>query len=127
MPWDNWLDEDGIIVSRVWGSLNDDEVVAKALELVELIKQSGVTRWLSDFRETQAEVSIVKIYELPKLFEKLELPRTVRQALLLPLTKHRKEDYEFYENVCQNMGYNFRLFENPEEARQWLLEDFSAS
>jgi hypothetical protein len=122
MSWDNELDEDGIIVSRVWGSLNDDEVVAKVLELVELIKHSGATGCLSDFREVQSEVSIVKLYELPVLYDEIGVSRMVRQALLLPITKHRMRDYKFYEDVCQNQGYNFRLFECPDEARQWLLE-----
>jgi hypothetical protein len=122
MPWENSLDEDGIIVSRVWGNLSDDEVVAMYKQIHGVMIESDITRCLSDFREVQSEVSIVKLYELPNLYDEIGVSRIVKQALLLPLTKHRMRDYKFYEDVCQNHGYNFKLFECPDEARQWLLE-----
>jgi hypothetical protein len=50
------------------------------------------------------------------------IPRNVRLVMLLPLTKHRMIDYQFYENTSQNAGYNIRMFESSDEAWQWLLE-----
>jgi hypothetical protein len=122
MPWDSSLGKDGIIVNRVRGSLDDEEVVTMIGDVYRMMVEADSTRCLSDFQEVHSEVSIQRLYQLPKIYEEMGIPRKARLAMLLPLTKHRMIDYQFYENTCQNAGYNIRLFESSDEARQWLLE-----
>jgi len=122
MPWDNSLDIDGIIVNRVWGTLDDEEVVTMIGDIYRMMVEAASTRCLSDFQEVHSEISIQRLYQLPKIYEEMGIPRNVRLAMLLPLTKHRMIDYQFYENTSQNAGYNIRMFESSDEAWQWLLE-----
>ena len=122
MPWENRLDKNGILVNRVWGHLDDEEVVAMVINTHEMMTKAGTHLCLSDFREVLSEVTFLKLDELPQLYDKLGISRETRLAMALPPTKHRIEDYQYYENVCQVEGYDVRLFEYFDMAREWLLE-----
>lgn len=122
MPWENRLDKYGILVNRAWGNLDDEEVVALVRNTHEMMVKAETLMCLSDFREVLSEVTFLKLDELPRLYRVLGVPTEMTCAMVLPTTKHRMEDYQFFENVCQLDGYNVKLFESHDKARQWLLE-----
>jgi hypothetical protein len=54
------------------------------------------------------------------LLERLGLPRTLREALLVLPSSVPGPDVQFYEDACRNRGWNVRLFTERERALEWL-------
>ncbi len=55
-------------------------------------------------------------------FEHLGLPRSLREALVLPPGSMTAADVQFYEDACRNRGWNMRIFPDREHALAWLAE-----
>lgn len=116
------LDEDNIVHVKVRGEMPEDQVVLHVTEALAVASEHEATRFLVDHREMEPLVSMVRIYAMPGVFEKLGLSRIHRLAVLFtPSSKHARE-YEFFETVSVNRGFQVRLFEGDSEALAWLRE-----
>lgn len=87
-------------------------------------KDSNCNLMLNDYRNARIKITVIEIYELPKIIAKIaasfgrSASRTIR-ALIIPTFK---EDYRFYETVTANNSQTEKLFFDIEEARKWLLQ-----
>ena len=87
-------------------------------------KDSNCNLMLNDYRNARIKITVIEIYELPKIIAKIaasfgrSASRTIR-ALVIPTFK---EDYRFYETVTANNSQTEKLFFEIEEAKKWLLQ-----
>ena len=92
------------------------------LEMYQSIKQYPFDRILVDELEVTYSNTIMDMYDLAHFYDQ-EMPV---EARLLRLALVVREKYEklasFWEVVCQNLGYQFKVFFSIENAKSWLLE-----
>ncbi len=92
------------------------------LEMYQTIKQYQFNRVLVDEQGVSYSNTLMDVYDLAHFYDQ-EMPI---EARLLRLALVVKEKYEklasFWEVVCQNLGYQFKVFFSVENAKSWLLE-----
>ncbi len=79
---------------------------------------------LCDARDADVKVSLADWFFLPRtlpIFKDIKI-RTIKTAVLISSGNHEKI-YNFYEAVTQNIGMNFRVFLEEQEALKWLKEN----
>lgn len=101
-------------------------VVARA-ELLEETKQTVAiehdwSRFPSDFSNAQVAFTAADVYELPRLQQKLGLKRDSRVAVIAPADERGRKLARFYETVSENRGWNAAVFEDGDQALDWLLK-----
>jgi len=110
---------DKILVINTEGVLDLPSADKMRAEGYALINQHGYLRCLLDHSKADGfEISIFDTYEIPKRYKELNIPRTMRMAVVVP---HKmRSDLDFYETVCRNNGYLVSIFFDSESALSWL-------
>mgnify|MGYP001563976617 CR=1 FL=1 len=92
------------------------------LEMYQSIKQYPLDRILVDEQDVTYSNTLMDMYDLAHFYDQ-EMPV---EARLLRLALVVSEKYEklasFWEVVCQNLGYQFKVFFSIENAKSWLLD-----
>lgn len=116
--------EIGLVCARFVGIVTDDDFKAATVEAIGLAQANNTTRFLIDDSQWEGGASVVGLFELPALHETLSADRSSRAALILP-PPDRTDNVKtarFYETVCQNRGWNVRVFQERQEAIEWLTQ-----
>jgi len=75
--------------------------------------------FMNDMRNAKLAFSATEIYRLPGILDAAGFDRTWKRAVValdyLP-------DYRFFETVARNRGYQVRIFQNVDEAIDWLTK-----
>lgn len=121
LTWQFSLDEaQKILIIKTHGVLNIKPATLMRNEGAALIRQHQLTGGLLDHTDlTQDALGTMDIYDLPKRYIELGIPRSFRLALVIP--KRFQENMEFYEAVCRNNSFQVSLFFDVDEAMQWLI------
>ena len=123
MPWRvEFARETGEVMVTGSGEIRDEDARAQVEKIIPLLKQSHAGSVLVNYSDALSEVSLSSLYGLPDYASELGAPWHIRVAVVLPRTRYRLESYQFFELVCQNAGYNVKLFETKEAAEQWLAQ-----
>ena len=90
----------------------------------QIAKEQNCFLFLSDFREATMKLSTLELYEFPKLLSEIfassEIsPHKIKRAFVVA---NDLENYNFFENVNVNRGYQHKMFQDISEAKKWLLE-----
>ncbi len=112
---------DGIVESTYTGDVPPDEQRRNIARAVELARAQGRFRFLTDLSAMHRGPTPGDLLAAIDHFDVLGLPRTLREALVLPPGSVTVEDVRFYEDACQNRGWNMRIFPGREAAIAWLL------
>ena len=112
--------EQGIIEVNASGILDSKSSRLQHEEALDYAKRLNSFLFLLDYRDIRADATLLRVYELPVIYHELGVPRRSKIAIVLPQVKSAEEDYEFYETVCYNRGYEVRLFEEKKHALDWL-------
>jgi hypothetical protein len=124
MPWKVvYHQEIGAVETRYEGILSPDELLAAVEETLLQGREHNVELFLGDCSTLQGGHSIVHLYDLALLLQSRDIPRTVKEALILPVLDARKQEVDFWETFCRNRGYNVRVFSDRDKALEWLCED----
>lgn len=108
------------ILCRVAGGYTADEARFFALAAEAMSREKEIKRFLFDMREAQNESSIFRNYEYAyNDMPEMGMARSVRSAMLV---SPEDRSHDFVETVCQNAGYNVRLFRDEQAAIAWLNE-----
>ena len=78
---------------------------------------------LCDARNADVKVSLADWFFLPRtlpILKNIKI-RTIKTAVIISSGNHEKI-YDFYETVTQNIGMNFRVFLEEQEALNWLKQ-----
>lgn len=121
MPWKLKLNENPkyIEVSYI-DNITPAEFFEAFSSAISLAMESGTKVCLTDCTAMLGELSIMDLSGMIKVFESNEYIRETKEAVLLPSQAALSDNVLFYENACQNRGYNVRIFNDRETALLWL-------
>lgn len=123
MPWSmEFTDEGRILKVLIQGSISSSEASEITRESVAAAVKTQVTRIVLDCADAKMDLPILDVYKLPDLYSAQGLSRQVHAAVIMSREGYRREIYEFYEDVCRNRGYFVRLFEQEQDAWNWVRE-----
>lgn len=123
MPWSmEFTDEGRILKVLIQGRISSSEVSEITRESVATAVKTQVTRIVLDCADAKMDVPILDVYKLPDLYSAQGLSRQVHAAVIMSREGYRRDIYEFYEDVCRNRGYFVRLFEQEQDAWNWVRE-----
>ncbi|MDY6970359.1 MAG: hypothetical protein SVR08_17135 [Spirochaetota bacterium] len=121
MPWEvKYIEAENIVVILNSGELGYEDFVAEAKEGWRVMRQYQSFSCIVDDRNYSYPVKVTDLYSLPELYDSIGVDRKVKVALLFNPGNPVIGDFEFFETVCQNRGYNFRVFYDESEAKSWL-------
>jgi hypothetical protein len=114
--------EDGIVFIKTTGVHSPADVRMLAQEALAEAMKHKATRYLVDDREMTPDFRTLDIYQLPRIFLDLGVPRESRIATVISEHSPKKEDFKFYETVADNFGgVSVKIFEESFEAAiAWL-------
>lgn len=113
---------DGVIDSIYAGEVSPVELERGVRAAVGLASQSGIYRFFTDVTDLTGGHSAGDLFAVVSLLEAMGLPRTLREAIVVPASTLAAPDVQFYEDACRNRGWNVRLFPDRESAMAWLRE-----
>lgn len=67
--------------------------------------------------------SVVDILKMLRCYENLGVRAKMQEALIIPESADAYKMIKFYETVLTNNGFTVQLFENYQDAVQWLRSD----
>lgn len=113
-----------ILELNVQGTLRMPEVRQIISESVRLVREHDCFLILSDFRDATLALSVLEIYEVPKIIEEISfgsgLPASkVKRALVIA---NDMKEFDFLETVTVNRMQKARIFQDFDKAKNWLLE-----
>ncbi len=74
-------------------------------------------RMLIDYRDADVQMGTMDLYDRPDLYDQFKIDHRSQVALVLA---RLGENERFFENVCWNRGFRFRVFEDERLALEWL-------
>ncbi len=113
--------EEKMILLKCHGKITIDDVETATIEGSRLIKSHESCKALVEIGQLEPAVNLVDIYGLPKLYESLGIPATMMIAVVASGLKEDYGDFQFYETVCINRGFQVKAFDNTRRAREWLV------
>ncbi len=111
---------DGVVESVYSGVVSPAELGRAVADTVALARESGIWRFCTDVTGLTGGHSTGDLFAVVSLLEQMGLPRTLREALLVPPSTIAAPDVQFYEDATRNRGWNVRLFTDRERALEWL-------
>jgi hypothetical protein len=121
MPWKTRLIENPKYIEIIYSGIVTPQQLYMALESsVSLSRENKTELFLADCTTMVGGHTAVDLYGLISLFEKLEIGRTAKEAVIMLTVQESADEIRFYETACKNRGFNVKLFNNREEAVKWL-------
>ena len=101
------------------GNRSLEVIMELARDILKASNKYKNPRVLIDVRELEGRLKVIDAYEIPQsLFPKLRGLGIEKAAIVdIPVSKN---DFNFLETVAVNRGYNFRIFGEFKEAKEWL-------
>lgn len=112
--------KDGILVVKTSGLITWDDNKIMAQEAFAAAKHHGTKKVLVDHRLLQANLTILQIDDLPKLFKEIGIGPEYKVAILFDPASPRSGNFAFFENVSIISSLQFRVFSEQTEAIEWL-------
>jgi len=105
------------------GTVSDSEYKSAIAEFIKFNSEKRCLLVLTNLLEMKVTPSILNVYDSINMFEKMGIDTRTSEALIIPRNKFVEDNVKFYENACQNRGYNVRIFYNREDAITWLKQN----
>ena len=122
MPYTvDFLEDRGIVVIENTGKITYEDFEKQTREAVELGRLKNARLGLSDCTRLTGNLDTLELFDFPKMYERVGLPKSHKLAILMSEELAASEGVEFFETVCRNRGWQIRVFSARESAFQWLL------
>ena len=108
-----------VLEVRAEGELNSKNARHIARKISEFASKHRCSRVFFDYSQTHLTDSILSIYENPPYMEREGLTRAMRLAVRY---ERDEQKHRFWETVFRNRGYMARVFNNEDDALQWLMD-----
>ncbi|HCB01795.1 MAG TPA: hypothetical protein DEP19_05380 [Anaerolineae bacterium] len=119
MEWKiEYLADEKLLYIKTKGVLTKEEANSMLRDVVQAMGKYACQKQLVDHRDTVFELTILEYYERPDINKEIGMPYTWKIAMVF---KELTENTRFMETVFRNRGYNFRQFDDIDEARAWVL------
>jgi hypothetical protein len=112
--------KDGIVFVKTSGLITWDENKLMAQEAFTAAKHHCTKKVLVDHRLLQANLTVLQIDDLPKLFREIGIGPEYKVAILFDPESHRSGNFTFFENVSIISSLQFRVFSELAKAIEWL-------
>ena len=120
MPYKVSYDPDSAFIVTVFeGKLSLEELLAEEDESIALAIENDTRKFLVDLVAYEGFISLIDLYEFPDRYEK-KLRRPIYVAVVQPRSQEARKDVMFYETICNNRGWDIKIFANKEDAVAWL-------
>ncbi len=113
---------DGVVTIGYTGTVTPAELLETARTAHGLSRGMAGPRLFADLTQLRGGHTPIDLLAVIDLAEALGFPRSMREALLLPPGAVAPADVQFYEDACQNRGWNVRIFQDRGAALAWLRE-----
>jgi hypothetical protein len=121
MKWEiNYNKNNNIIAAKVEGTIDIESEEKLRNEVFDSMKNNGCRLLLLDLNKAEIGLSTFEIYDIPRKYMEQSVSRNTKMAILYPESESR--DFNFYETVSRNAGYDVMLFQEFEAAMKWLKE-----
>jgi hypothetical protein len=121
MAWKiEYWQKEHILSAKTSGPINLDTLKQFASEIIAALSKNNASKVLTDYRDANLEVSILDIYELPKILKRLGYSPGIQIAVVYSEASKKKESFLFYETVLRNAGFVHRVFTDLLESLAWL-------
>ena len=116
MPDEIRVDEDRIIIDvHSYGMVSKEDIAESIAKIRQIIDETRINKILVDTTKQEAMPCTIDIFELFST-----LPREFKVALLVEQTQATARDIRFVETVCINRNTLTKIFQEEEQAVQWL-------
>jgi hypothetical protein len=121
MEWDIYIHKkEGYLEIITRGEANQDSSLLMAKTITNNMRRNLLIRVLIDHRNIgSVSGRVTEIYNRPKILKLIGAIMKIRVAEVIK-PEHRKH-FHFFETVCLNQGYSVSIFQEKEEALEWLL------
>lgn len=108
-----------VVTSGVADKENTEEM---AKVIAETMKQNKFVKALIDHSNiTSVSGTVIEIYQRPILFKVIGVFLGIKIAEVI--RPEHEEHFRFFETVCLNRGFKFKMFHERTNALRWLLEE----
>lgn len=123
MPWKiEYLEDLDIVRIENSGKVSFKEIQDQTIRGLELGRKNDCTHCLSDCSAMLSDLNTMEIHRIVSLYNDISMPHSIRIAVLLPteITQQTRDDFQFYETMAVNQGYQVKLFTSRQAALGWL-------
>ena len=103
------------------GIATREDLTKEAVQAIALAKENDCALFLCDYSRSDVNFSVADVYDLPELYVAEGLERSARIAVISPQSKAGAQMAQFHETVSVNRGWNAQLFDERQDALDWLL------
>lgn len=116
--------EIGIIETKLTGIVSKDVILSGLEDIMRLSLEHDCFLWLNDFSEAKLAMPITEIFlyaeSVPAFLKKIGNKRfKIKRAIV---RNDQEVSFNFFEDASVNRGVNTKIFVEPQQAKQWLLE-----
>ena len=117
----NYLEDVGVVEVKSLGKPTFKEFTKKSIEAVELAQEKNTKLFLADDSQLEAPLNVEEIFAFPDLWERIGSSREDRLAVVVSEDESMRPDFKYFEIVCLENDWNVRIFDNREDAFEWLM------
>jgi len=119
MNWQiEYIEKDDLLYIKTNGVLTNNAANAMVEDIVKASARYKCDNQIVDHRDTQFALKVIDYYERPNVNAGIGISLKWKIAMVF---SKLTEDTQFMETVFRNRGYNFRQFDDVEEARKWVV------
>ena len=112
-----YLEDKDIVLVRTVGSNEFSTEIDTVNEVASNLKKHNCNRLLFDFRASNLIANTMDIFDRPEIYGSLGIERSIKSAIVV---KELNANMRFYETVCQNRSWNFKIFDDYDASIDWL-------
>jgi hypothetical protein len=113
----NYDDKSNCVIGTYGGTLDMKLLEGYACEIMKVASKHDCTSFLNDLRKAEVNLSTFDLYFIPETLHKMGFKRWWKRAIV---ASKQLEEYYFFELVAQNRGCYVKIFEEVNDAMNWL-------
>ncbi|MES2646346.1 MAG: hypothetical protein V4717_05690 [Bacteroidota bacterium] len=110
-----------LVISKGIVSMTDG-LIEHSTKIYQEIKKFGKEKILVDDTETRFPLSLFNYSDLVNHYVANLPPETKDLKIAIVISDSFRSMADFWETICQNKGYQFRVFGDIQEAHNWLIK-----
>jgi hypothetical protein len=114
-----YLADKDIVLLKTSGSYKFEKEFETIKKALAKLTEHNCKRLLVDHRAANVNSGFINIYERPNVYDDIGINKFISAACVY---SELNSDLRFYEDVCQNRGWNVRVFDDYAAAIEWLLK-----
>ncbi|MDD5361932.1 MAG: hypothetical protein PHN88_07345 [Ignavibacteria bacterium] len=123
MAWQvKYLEDLQIIETIFSGYMKKQELFAAIESAIAESQKMNATKFLSDCSCLEGGHSLFDLYEKANELFSSGLSKNLKEAIILPALSIQHDKVDFWKTVSNNLGFNVRVFQDRDEAIEWLMK-----